>query len=274
MKTIIVPTDFSAAATDAAHYAIAVAQQVQARIVLLHVLPLPLIVPEVPLPPDSYELALTDAGHTLKELKEELENRGNNQVPITCKTVTGSFVEEIRKCNNEPDVFAMIMGTSGAGAAEAFFLGSFSLTAAENLEHPVIVVPPGYSYKGIHKIGLACDMINVAETVPFGSIRALFDHFDARLEILYVSGPGERMYPQVLTESKFIQNNLAALRPEIRITTNDNIREGLMHFVQQQQLDLLLLLPKERNFVESLFHRSVTKKMVLHPEVPVMILHA
>ncbi len=272
MKTIIVPTDFSAASVNAVRYATEIARHLQAGILLLHVLPLPLIVPEVPLPPDSYELAMTEANHAIKTIQEALQSQDQG-VPITCKTITGSFAEAIQRFNEQPDVFAMIMGTSGAGATEAFFLGSFSLTAAQQFTRPVIVVPPDYSFAGIRKIGLACDMRNVAETVPFESIKTLFEHFDARLEILYVSKPGEKMFPQVLTESKFIQNNLAALRPEIRIATNDDIREGLETFVKKQEIDLLLLLPKERNFVESLFHRSVTKKMVLHPEAPVMILH-
>jgi hypothetical protein len=81
------------------------------------------------------------------------------------------------------------------------------------------------------------------------------------------------MYPDVLTESKFVQNSLASLHPEIKITTNDDTREGLSEFVDKSGLDLLIVIPKERNFMERIFHKSVTKKIVLHPMAPVMILH-
>lgn len=273
MKSIIVPTDFSATSVNAAYYAVEIAKQIQANIVLLHVLSLPITVSEVPLPPDSYELSLAEANQSLNELKEKLERQSNDKFHIICRVTTGSFVGEIESFNSKRNTFAMIMGTSGAGAAGAFFLGSFSLTAAKHFNHPLFVVPPGYHFKGIHKIGLACDMRNVSDTVPFPAIKDIFDHFDAKLEVLYVSKSNEKMYPQVLAETKFIQNNLAKLHPEIRITTNDDIKEGLEDFVQKSGIDVLILVPKEHNFVESIFHKSVSKKMVLHPEVPVMILH-
>jgi nucleotide-binding universal stress UspA family protein len=273
MRHIIVPTDFSAASVNAAFYAVEIARRVQAGIVLLHAVVLPVTVSEVPLPPDSYELTIAEANQSLKNLKDKLEAGSDGSLSVACRATTNSFLGEIEMFNKKKDIFAMVMGTSGAGATEAFFLGSFSHMAAKHLSHPLIVVPPGYRFDDIRKIGLACDMHNVTETVPFPAIKALFEHFDAKLEILYVSKSNEKMYPQVLTETKFVQNSLARLHPEIHITTNDDTKEGLEDFVHKSALDLLILLPRERNFVERIFHRSITRQMVLHPKVPVMILH-
>lgn len=273
MRHIIVPTDFSDASVNAAFYAAEIARSVQAEIVLLNAVVLPVTVSEVPLPADSYETSIAEANESLTELKNKLEAGPGPSLSITCKATTLSFIGEIETFNKKKDIFAMVMGTSGAGATGAFFLGSFSLAAARHLIHPLIVVPPGYRFGGIRRIGLACDMHNVTDTVPFPAIKAFFDSFKAKLEILYVSRSNEKMFPQVLTETKFIQNSLASLHPEIKITTHNDTREGLVDFVHKSGVDLLILLPKERNFVGRLFHRSITKEMVLHPEVPVMILH-
>lgn len=273
MKTIIVPTDFSETSVNAAHYAAALAGRLQADIQLLHVLPLPLTIAEVPIPLDSIEISLEEADKSLHVIKEALEKQEQHTINITCKATTNSFQEEMEEANRQTGTFAVVMGTSGAGNAEAFFLGSFSLTAAKYLSLPLIVVPPGYHFKAIEKIGLACDMRNVSDTLPFDSIRSMIKQFGTRLEVLYVSKSDEKMYPQVLSETRFVQNTLAGLRPEFRITTNSDIKEGLEDFVRQHAIDLLLLIPKERGFTESIFHKSMTKKMALHAEVPVMILH-
>lgn len=273
MRHIIVPTDFSDASVNAAFYAAEIARRVQAEIVLMHVIMLPVTVSEVPLPPDSYVGSIAEAEQSLEELKGKLEASPGERISITCKATTNSFAGQLETYNKKKDIFAMVMGTSGAGATDAFFLGSFSLTAARDLSHPLIVVPPGYSFKGIHKVGLACDMHNVTETVPFPAIKTFFEYFDAKLNVFYISKSNEKMYPQVLSETKFIQNSLASLHPEISIGTHDDIKAGLEDFVHKSGIDLLILLPGERNFVERLFHRSVTRKMVLHPEVPLMILH-
>jgi len=274
MKTIIVPTDFSNTALNAAYYAAEVAMHVKADLTLLHVLPMPLIATDVSLPPDSYELMLQDVTRSLNEVKETLQNYTNDKLCITCAVTAHSFLHEMEDATRNKDIFAVVMGTSGAGATEAFFLGSFSRIAAEHLtRHPLIVVPPVYKFKGIQKIGLACDMRDVPETVPFQGIKDIFKHFDARLDILYVSKADEKMYPRVLTGSKFIQASLAALHPEIRIATSDRIKEGLEKLVHKSRIDLLIVVPKERNFMDSIFHKSLTKKMMSHPEVPVMIVH-
>jgi len=274
MRTIIVPTDFSEASVNAAYYAAEIAMQVKAGITLLHVLPMPILATEVPLPSDSYEIGTQEAGQSLHELKEKMERYSNDKLCITCTTTTRSFQEEMESFDKQQDIFAVVMGTSGAGATEAFFLGSFSLTAATHLkDHPLIMVPPAHRFNGIRKIGLACDMKDVLETVPTQRIKDIFEQLHAELEILYVSKPDEKMYPEVLTESKFIQDRLAGLHPQIRIATSDDVKEGLKDFVNKSGIDLLIIVPKERSFIESIFHQSMTKKMVLHPEVPVMILH-
>jgi nucleotide-binding universal stress UspA family protein len=271
MKSIIVPTDFSSTSVNAAYYAVEIAKRVQADIVLLHVLQLPITVSEVPLPPDSYELSLAEANQSLKELKKKLEKDSNGKVHITCKVTTSGFMGEIENLNHKQNTFAMIMGTSGAGATEVFFLGSFSLAAARHLNHPLFVVPPGYQFKGINKIGLACDMRNVSKTVPLPTIKDICDYFDAKLEVLYVGKSDEKIDPLVLSETRFMQGNLADLHPKIRITTDHDIKGGLEDFVQKSGIDALILVPKERNFVESIFHKSVSKSMVLHPQVPIII---
>lgn len=272
MRHIIVPTDFSAASVNAAFYAAEIARHVQAQITLLHAIVLPLTVSEVPLPSDNYEVTIAEAKQSLKELKEKLEAT-HDKLLVNCRTTTNSFVGEIETINKEKNIFAMIMGTSGAGATGAFFWGSFSLSAAKHFIHPLIVVPPGYSFTGIQKIGLACDMHNVTETVPFTAIKDFLTYFNAKLQILYISKANEKMYPEVLTESRFLQNSLASLHPEIKITTNDDIRKGIDELVNKNGLDLLIVIPKERSFLARIFHKSVTKKMVLHPGAPVMILH-
>lgn len=273
MKTIVVPTDFSRAAEDAAFYAAEIALEVDAELILLHVLLLPLTVSEVPLPLDAVALSIEKSDNELNALKEKLDNCSKGKLSIATRTATDSFLEEINNLNNKKELFAIIMGTSGAGAAGAFFLGSFSLAAAKYLQYPLIVVPPDYNFSGIKKVGLACDMDHVLDHIPIKGIRAVFDNFDAKMEVLYVTDPEKTMRPEILRESKFIQICLAQYRPEIRIIDHESTRQGLENFVAKNDFDLLILLPKERSFIERIFHKSMSKGMVLHPVVPVMIVH-
>lgn len=274
MKTILVPTDFSGLADNAARYATDMARAIQADIILVHVLPLPVTVWDVPVPLGADADAFKEAEATLSRFRDVLQAYSDNQVNIIAQVHTGAFEDQMQNLAADKQPFAVVMGTKGAGATEAFFLGSYTRSTIKALHCPVIVVPAGFHFKSTANIGLACDMKNVAETMPFRSIRDIAEVFGARLKVLYVSKPGEQMYPKVLQESGFIQNNLDHLHPELRITTHENIIEGINEFIRKDAIDLLLVMPRERGFLEGLFHTSVTQNMIRNPEAPVMVIHS
>ncbi|MFA6058449.1 MAG: universal stress protein [Taibaiella sp.] len=273
MKTIIVPTDFSIASVHAAQYAADMALHLHVDLKLVHVLPLPVTIADVPIPYNNHEIGMEDAQRSIDDLKTQLCERVSDNISITTFVLEGTFEVQLATMLKEPDEFLVVMGTTGAGATEALLLGSYTLNAASKLTCPLIIVPPDVYFKEVKKIGFACDMKNVTETVPFKSIKTMVESFNASLEVLYVSKPDENMYPEVLAETKFIQIHLAGLNPALKIATSADISEGLAEFVKKSDIDLLLLIPKERNFVERIFHKSITKNMILHPKVPMMILH-
>lgn len=273
MNTITVPVDFSDTSVHAAFYATGLAMDIRAQVELLHVIPLPLTVFDVPVPAEGYSISLEESDVSLKQLKTKLEAFSNDKVCISYRSVSYSFEEEIAHLNDRKDQFAVVMGGGSGGAVAAFLLGSFSLTAAQQLRHPLILVPPGCPYKPFTKVALACDMQQVETTIPIKGIRAIMEHYPARLELVYVSRPGEQMYPDFLRESKLLRICLAKYQPEIRIATGEDIKESLEDFTRKSGIDLLLLLPRERGFLKRIFHRSISRQMALQPGVPVMIVH-
>lgn len=273
MKTILVPTDFSDISLNAAHYAADMALDLEADLILVHVLPRQVMVLEVPIPIGNDAEAFNQAEQSMIRTKEALQRYTGHKLNIISQVNSGTFLEQMRNLVKDKSPFAVIMGTTGAGATETLFLGSYTLIAIKNLTCPVIVVPSGQNFKQVTKIGLACDMKNVDETVPFKAIRSILEHFKAVLKVLYVSKPGEKMYPEVLQQTKFIQNNLEHLHPEIHIATNENVIEGINEFIRKHEIGLLLMIPKDYGFFKTLFHTSVTKRMIRTPDAPIMIIH-
>lgn len=271
MTTIIVPTDFSENSVNAAIYAARLAEQLDMHITLLHALPLPLSAGEPVFPASNYEDDFQQTDRLMKQLKVKLE--GNSNTTVSYRIIMDSFLAEIERLNHRQDIFAMVMGMSGSSGAEAFIFGSFSLMAATHFKHPLLVIPPDCTFNGFQKVGLACDMLNISETLPSKSILGFLEHFDAPLHILHIVKPEIQETAQIAVASRSIQNMLQSLRPEIHATQFPTVKEGLEEFVQLNNIDLLMVIPKERTFVERVFHKSLTKKMVLHSRVPVVILH-
>jgi nucleotide-binding universal stress UspA family protein len=273
VKPILVPTDFSDISIHAAHYAAALAADWGSDLILVHVQPLPLVISDIPLPYENYELSLEEAGLQMKDLEAALQARLPAGLQCSSQVLSGDFILQMKGLIREKEPPLIVMGKRGMGATEAFFMGSHAVAATRHLSCPILIVPKNADFVAIRKVGFACDMKNVMETVPFDAIRDLLEKFKASLDVLYVGIPGEEINPIMLSESKFIQNNLAAFRPEIHFSDEEDILKGFEDFIKAQHIDLLLLVPKKHGAVDSLFHISIAKKVVLNLAIPILALH-
>lgn len=273
MQTIVVPTDFSTVSINAAYYACDMALLVKADIILMHAIIPPVTFSEVPLSYDAYERTVADVKEQAALLKGWLVKYVNEKVRISVSVTAGSFLSSIKDLVEDTDTFAVVMASQGAGAVEAFLLGSYTQAAAQELDCPLIIVPPDARYQGVKKVALACDMKDVSDTMPLKGVRSLFTHLNASLEVCYISKPDKHAFAEVLEGSTVILNELSKYHPQIRIQTHTDVEGGINEFVQANKIDLLLLILKEHHFPEAIFHRSVHKRMMLHTQVPLMLLH-
>jgi len=276
MKTIIVPTDFSPISINAANYAAEMARSINADLSLLHICLLPITTyGEVPFPLENMDSSLSSAEDKILQVKNDLTRKTGGKVKIdtevrTAATVTGELVNycELKK------PYVIVMGTQGTSAVERIFFGSNTIYAMRHMAWPVIVVPPEAKFNKIKKIGLACDLKKVDENVPFSQIKSLVSQFGAELFILHINPEGEKGYTAEKTvETRSIQNLLYDLHPVYRFIDYDDIETGLEEFAATNKLDLLITVPKRHNIIDKIFHKSHSKKLMLHTHVPVMAIH-
>ena len=272
MQTIIVPVDFSKAAVNAAYYACDIAMLVNASVILMHTVVTPVTISEVPVPYD-YEQAIADARREIALLKGWLEKYTNDKLVITTRITAGGVLGEVKQLAEDVQPLAIVMAAQEVGAVEALLLGSYTQVIANELDYPLIVVPHEVHYRQIRKIGLACDMEDVDKTLPVKAINNLLQYIKAPLEVFYVSKPGHEKPEDVLQGSVTIQNELGKYHPDIHIQEYKDVEGGIYEFVRANDIDLLLVVFKDRNFPESIFHRSVHKKLLVHTTVPLILLH-
>ncbi len=275
MKTIVAPTDFSEISLNAVNYAAEMARWVKADLCLLHICLLPVTYGEVPYPIENMGSLTNDAEERMLQLKEDLIRRTAGKIKIETEVKTAvTLIGELSRYCEIKKPYAVIMGTQGRSAIERIFFGTTTVSAMKHLSWPLIVVPPQATFSEIKKIGLACDLKKVDETVPFPEIRALVKQFDAELYILHINSKDEKDFEmEKMIEARSLQNMLDDLHPVYRFIDYEDIENGLEKFVEAHQIDLLLVIPKRHNIIDSLFHESHSKKMALHTHVPLMAIH-
>ena len=271
MKTIIVATDFSQAALNAANYAADMALVINAKVLLLHIYNLPVGYNGVPLTVNAGDIR-TNADNKLHRLKTQLTEKTGGKASIEAKIRLGTFFQELQAVCAAVEPYAVIIGSQGTTTTERLLFGGHAVYAMKHLLWPVITVPQGVSFGNVKKIGLACDFDGVLDTTPVEEIKLLVNDFNAELHVLN-TGKKDKLDPGVVFESGLLNEMMGDLKPTYHFITNDKTDESIMEFAEQHNIDLLIVLPKRHGLMEMLVHRSHTKNLVLHSHVPLMALH-
>lgn len=272
MPTIIVATDCSAAATNAAHYAAHLAETIQADLLLMAVVTYNWVSSEIPTP-GLYDIEIQNTRTQLEELKSTLHTLTGQALTITTSVTIGAVVDEIKNLAEVHKPFAIVMGITGAGRAERTLFGSNTYNALHHLFFPVIVVPPTATYQPIRHIGLATDLMDVAQTIDTAEIKDLVTRFGTTLQVLHVTHPDGITSGLALPGAKNLQEALRPVHPEFHYQRAGNITDGVLQFIHDQNIQLLLTIPKHRGLFQSIFHQSASGNIAAHITIPMMTVH-
>jgi len=273
MKTIIVPTDFSAISNNAIDYAVDLAKATGSSILVFHAYQVPVSMTDVPIVLLSVEDLQKNNESKMDDLKRSLQQRAGESIKIYAETKLGDTVDELEDVCAKVKPFAVVMGTKGATGMERVLFGSTTLTTIRHLSWPVIVVPPGKKYSMIKKIGFACDFREVVNSTPTHFIKDFVKEFNAELHVLNVDYKSSHFKPGTPEESVLLHTMLEDLDPRYDFIEDANIELGIEKFAKKNDLDLIITIPKKHKLLEGLFRKSHTKELIFHSHLPIMCVH-
>jgi len=269
MKPLIVPTNFSGSSVNAAKYAANMALTMNTDLYLIHVLQLPVSNAELPLTEEVFNEMQQSCEQELLNLKLELQKQTEGKVNIATRLEIGTVEHELEEICKRKNPFAVVMGIKDS-APERLVFGSNALFAIRHLHYPLLIIPEGTAFHSIQKIVLACDLTDCDKTIPVDYIKELQHVFDASLDVLNVN---TKKIEQLKSSTEFVslKDLLHDLYPTYHFNIGNTVEEGINKFLEQNNADLLLLLPKKHGMFE--FHKSHTKKMALSACLPIMTIH-
>lgn len=260
MKTLLVPTDFSASAEHAVSYAAQLAKTMQASVLLLHVYQLPLAMSDFPVMMVSTDELKRNADEALKRAMEAAQKEAPDVV-FEIESRLGDVVQEINDACTNRDVLALVTGTKDLSGFEKFLMGSTTISLVKHCEHPVIAVPEQTGIKLPSKIALAVDLEHRDE-IPVDKINELVKTLQGELHVVHVEQDGKK-----LMETDLPAGLLIAAYHSLK---EDDVTEGLQHFAEQNGIDMVVVLPHKHSLYERLFFKGHTKQLISAMPVPVV----
>lgn len=273
METLLLATDFSRPANNAAEYAAHLARFLNARLVLVHAFSLPLGGYDMTAPLETMREMQAKALEKLKLIRDQLIAHSYD-FGIETYAELGATGTVIADAATKLGADLLIMGMTGeAGVVKKHLIGSNALHAARHLSCPVLIIPEDVQYKPIRTISLAAEMQGMDEKTLLYAARGIASTFNAELEIVTVEKQDKEKVWTTPENYSFVERRLKGFRHKQVHLREDNVAQALEYYFKFHETDLVIVNPKKHTVFQKLFTESITRHLVFHSRVPLLIIH-
>ncbi|MGF1556766.1 universal stress protein [Paucihalobacter sp.] len=265
-QTILVPTDFSERANNALDQAIHLASKINAELVIYHVY-------HRPLAEESHKFTLTDLEKKIdKQFKQLVENiPGLKKIPHAFKKELGVSVDNIANKVNSNGIDMLVMATKGAKGINEIW-GTKTAKIIKMIETPVIVIPDNTSLKHIKKVALACDYSLKINDDSIVFLTNLGQKLGFSIDVVTLNREEKTMTKKEHENRDHLIKQMSNVKTSFAFTQHPHIDKGIMEYSKANNIDAVVVLSKNYSFIESLFHESLTDKMVFNSPIPLMVI--
>ncbi len=265
MTTLLVLTDFSATALSATQYAAGLAQQLPARLILLHAIPR-----HSQWLGDLDDELVREARQKLQKAKDQLVGQGLPAEAVITDVISQFPLDKVAtEYARASQASLIVMGTQGISRKETAVLGSYVIEVMEHSPVPVLAVPDNFPTKGIFRIVYATDLqqvfVEMSILVPYA--RA----FGASIDVLHVARPGDDTVPADAELLTRMRESNAYERINFSVRPGKDLKEAIHQFTRETEADLLAVFAHPQNIFEKIFSRSLSERISNYALVPVLV---
>ncbi len=272
MNAILLAIDESKESKNAITYATAFAEEMRKDIVLVNVYQYPVSYSEVPVISIGLKEIEEGSKHLLEKVKQEIKDVCDNKIKIYTESIYGETSREILKLIIKLNPYLIIFGTKGVSGIERLFLGSTSLEVLKSTNKPILIITPEVKYQKIKKIGIAVDFEKSTETITLKIIRDIINIYKSKLTVVHVDYERNHFTAETPMETLNVDNLLSEFNPEYKYIENKDVSAGIEEFINDNEIDIIVVYPKKHTWFEKLFEKSITRAIIHKASKPVLCL--
>lgn len=274
MIKILVPTDFSPTAERAFRFAAELASGAKGTIILFHVneteeIPYTVLAEQNP---DYQNYLEIKKLKKLQRLKKKVISR---QMNVIVSTIVSDppVIKNMLSFAKDNRVELIVMGTQGASPLKRAVVGSNASQIVEKSPIPVLVVPEKYEWKDPKEIVFATDY-HCEDRPALSFTLSLAKVFNAEVTVLHVNTSVNEVKEKSHCFSNyayFLQRTFNDSQIRFKELKSSNIKESLEHLGDTIPFDLMVMVRRNKKFLEKLFLKSFTKNMACTTKLPLLV---
>lgn len=285
MKTILLPTDFKKHSEKALEFAIRIAQQTNAKIIVTHSFFIPVM--DIYVPAEAYQEAYDQVktetqDHLSIYCQRIAKYNYSDGTPVNSEQIAAYdlAVPEILDIVRKRKIDLVIMGAE-CDDKTLSLIGSNVLEVLHNVDCPLLVVHEDTVYKDFKEMYVGLEDVSkelpkITQLIPIARAYetniTLFHIDKLPLAIDELSDLWEsRKYHSFILED--IKKDYEYPAINFQYNLSDETYAKIDDVLAKHLPDLLVLVYQKRSWIERLFHRSVIKELLRKKKTPLLIIH-
>ncbi len=281
MKNVLIPTDFSDNSWNAIRYALKLFEKIECNVYLLHVNPVPdyvfegftytpsnNVIEEQLLEPSRKQLNVI-----VRRSEKEFFNERHHYFTLNEQ---GSFIDAVRNQVSEKQIDFIVMGTKGATGLKSLIIGSNTGDVITKVQCNTIVVPEDAVYQSLEEMAFATDYNIFYSPSILEVLTEILQYNKAMMRVMHVTKGEKQLTQSQLSNKEYLQNYLAETFPDrnsFHTLTNRSVSAAIQCFSESRDIDMLVMVAKNLNFLQHLLFNSTVEEISFHTQIPLLVLH-
>lgn len=273
MKRILVPTDFSATAKKAFHFALDIAKTGKGSVILYHNY-MPLESPFI----DTEELRKQYNSQEEAKLEQRLQTL-KEKVPasyqdVPVSTVLGGtpLIYSILNFAEQNQIDLIVMGTQGASGFKKTIIGTVAARIVKNTKIPVLLVPEKFKWKPPGRIVFAADC-QKTDRLVLSRIFSLAELYSSELTVMHLCSAKD-----IKNEKTDFDNYALTLQKEFsqftldfQLIKTDSAIQSMKNLYKEVPCDMIVMIRRNKPFWERFFLESFTEQTAFATHLPLLV---
>ena len=283
-RKIIVPTDFSKGSEYACHYAIHLAQKMDAEIKLLHVYPDPVSDMRIKESATYMDYLNSTIRETEKrarsgivdftyKMKAYMDSQNISDVRIHSTLGMGHIIDHIKGVSNKYNPDVIVLGTTGQREDSRSVFTGLANSVISGLNVPVYAIPGACSPEDFDQVRiLYASDFNERDHNSLERLLRIVKPFNKQVTCIHIDtehNPAklERM-EELNTQLKL---EYAEHHIQCQLIEDDDMYHGIKDYASRNQINLLSFTAHKRRIFEKLFKPNFFKKILQESNLPILL---
>ncbi|MBM1106577.1 universal stress protein [Aurantibacter crassamenti] len=281
MKNILMPTDFSENAWNALLYAKQLFKNTKCNFYIVHVSdfidsPMNTAFYEEGENGQTQELVESSKKqltNLLRKIENNISNKNHNYIGLH---EHGFFLETIKEHIAQKKINLIVMGTTGVTGMRKRIIGSNSGDVITKVKCNTLIIPKGVVFSVPQEVAFPTDYNIFYSHNILDAITEMLGLCEGNIRVMNVSKADREL---TITQQKnreylfdylnetFDKNN------SFHTITNKSVNAAIQCFVESRDIDMIIMVAKNLNFIQQILFDSLTEKVSFHTSVPFFVIH-